>query len=88
MKNDTTTLNPSNELSNEELQSTRGGLVQDPTDDPGGPTGRPSVFGPDSFRVPKLDPRDPRVFLPPPYRAPGDKPQPGETPPIIVVPVA
>lgn len=85
MKNDTTTSSSSIELSNDELALAQGGLPHDPHDDPGGPTGHPLDLEP--FQIPpgKL----PRTTFPPPYRAPGDKPLPGEqTPPIKVFPTA
>lgn len=86
--NDDTTIIPI-ELSNDDLACTRGGLPVDPHGDPGGPTGHPDILTPGGSRIPPWKGPDPRVILPPPYKALGDGPLPGEqTPPIIVVPIA
>ncbi|MET0410855.1 MAG: hypothetical protein ABW217_06145 [Polyangiaceae bacterium] len=81
MNDDTTIINATIELSNDDLACTRGGLPWDPHGDPGGPTGRPDFLSPDAFRIPPGKLPDPRIVYPP-YKTPG------ETPPIVVFPIA
>ena len=89
MNDDTTLINATIELSNDDLASTRGGLPVDPHGDPGGPTGRPDIPFGDGFRIPPGKLPDPRIIFPPPYKASSDKPLPGEqTPPIYPFPTA
>jgi hypothetical protein len=82
MKNDTTTLTHSIELSRDDLACARGGLPVNPQGDPGGPTGRPDFLSPDALRIPAGKLPD-LGFISSEKKLPGE-----QTPPIYVFPTA
>jgi hypothetical protein len=82
MNDDNTISTPALELGSDDLACARGGLPVDPHGDPGGPTGHPDFPPRDGFQIPAEKLPDPWITYPPPYKVPG------ETPPIIVLPIA